>query len=113
AMVRSEKFQGGLFEAESGILNPYRHVRELKRLAEAAGAAVYEATPVDNISRDAKGIRLTTPNGTVTCRKLVIAVNAWSGFIRGLPKIRSRQTPVWTCQVVTAPLSERQWEAID
>lgn len=113
ARVRSAKFQGGVFEAESGILNPYRHVRELKRLAEAAGAEVYEGTPVGNISRDAKGIRLATPNGTVTCRKLVIAVNAWSGFIRGLPKIRSRQTPVWTCQVVTAPLSDRQWEAID
>lgn len=113
AMVRSEKFQGGVFEAESGILNPYRHVRELKRLAEAAGAEVYEGTPVGNISRDPEGIRLTTPNGTVTCRKLVIAVNAWSGFIRGLPKIRSRQTPVWTCQVVTAPLSHRQWDEID
>jgi glycine/D-amino acid oxidase-like deaminating enzyme len=90
AMVRSEKFQGGVFEAESGILNPYRHVRELKRLAEAAGAEVYEGTPVANIARDAKGIRLATPNGTVTCRKLVIAVNAWSGFIRGLPKMTLR-----------------------
>ncbi len=113
ALVRSTKFQGGVFEAESGILNPFRHVRELKRLAEEAGADVFEDTAVNNIARDAGAIRLTTPNGVVTCRKLVVAVNAWSGFIRGLPRIRSRQTPVWTCQVVTAPISERQWEEID
>jgi len=111
--VCSERFQGAVFEANSGILNPFKHVRELKRLAEEAGAVVYERTPVLNITRTADGIELATQNGTVTCKKLVIAVNAWSGFIKGLPKIRSRQTPVWTSQVVTEPLSDAQWAEIN
>jgi len=110
--IHSERFQGAVFEANSGILNPYKHVRELKRLAEEAGAIIHELTPVLDISRFGDMIRLRTPQGSVDCRKLVIAVNAWSGHIMGLPKIRSRQTPVWTSQVVTAPLTEAQWAEI-
>ncbi len=110
--VGSKKFQAAIFEAGSGILNPYKHVRELKRLAENAGAEVFENTPVTHVARNGQAIKLTTPNGTVTCKKLVIAVNAWSGFIQELPKIRSRQVPVWTAQVVTAPLSQAQWDEI-
>jgi glycine/D-amino acid oxidase-like deaminating enzyme len=110
--VHSPRFRGAVYEANSGILNPFKHVRELKRLAEAAGAIVHEGTPVLNVERSGDVIRLVTPRGTVTCDRLVIAVNAWSGFIRGLPKIRSRQTPVWTSQVVTEPLTDAQWNEI-
>lgn len=110
--VRSARFLGAVNEANSGILNPFKHVIELKRLAHNAGADIYENTPVSNVSRTGHTITLTTPSGTVVCKKLVIAVNAWSGFINGLPKIRSRQTPVWTSQVVTQPLSPAQWNEI-
>ena len=96
----------------SGILNPYKHVRELKRLAENVGADVYENTPVISVGRTGNAIKLQTASGTVTCKKLVIAVNAWSGKIRGLPRIRSRQAPVWTSQVVTEKLSDEQWKDI-
>ena len=110
--VNSGKFRGAVYEANSGILNPFKHVKELQRLAENAGAEIFENTPVNNVSRAGDTITLETPNGKVTCKKLVIAVNAWSGFINGLPRIRSRQAPVWTSQVVTAPLSEEQWAEI-
>ncbi len=110
--INSPRFRAGVHEDNSGILNPYKHVRELKRLAEKMGAIVYEHTPVTNVERRGGTITLHTASGTVSCKKLVIAVNAWSGKIRGLPRIRSRQTPVWTSQVVTEKLSERQWKDI-
>lgn len=110
--IHSPRFRAGVYEANSGTLNPYKHVRELQRIAEAAGAIVHEDTPVTWIDRNGGEIVLQTPTGTVTCKKLVIAVNAWSGRIQGLPRIRSRQTPVWTCQVVTEKLSARQWDEI-
>ncbi|MEE9375575.1 MAG: FAD-dependent oxidoreductase, partial [Rhizobiaceae bacterium] len=112
ASIHSPQYKAGVFEANSGILNPYKHVRELKRIAEQYGAAVYENTPVLNIERSAGKITLHTPEGNVTCNKLVIAVNAWSGKIVGLPRIRNRQTPIWTSQVVTEPLSAQQWKDI-
>jgi len=110
--IRSSHFQGAVFEANSGILNPFKHVRELKRLAEEAGAQVFEETPVTNVARTGDRIELSTPSGTVVAKKLVIAVNAWGGHVQGLPKIRSRQVPVWTSQVVTEPLLPAQWEEI-
>lgn len=110
--IRSPRIQDGLYERNSGIMNPFKQVRALKQLAEDAGADVFENSPVELVQRGAADIILTTPGGTVRCRKLVIAVNAWSGFIRGLPKIRNRQVPVWTQQVVTQPLTDAQWREI-
>ena len=110
--IHSPKFQGGLFEQNSGTLNPYKHVRELKRIAQSVGAIIYEGTPVTQIDRNDQYITLVTPHGRVRCRKLIIAVNAWSGQIQGLPRIRSRQTAVWTAQVATAPLTDQQWQDI-
>jgi glycine/D-amino acid oxidase-like deaminating enzyme len=112
ASIHSPRFRGGVFEAQSGILNPFKHVRALKRIAEQFGAEIYEHTPVVRIERRPDCIRLHTNTGILSCKKLVIAANAWSGEIRGLPRIRNRQAPVWTSQVVTEPLSDEQWDDI-
>ena len=105
-------YQGGLFERETGIMNPCKHVRELKRLAEAAGARVLEQSPVVRIRHEGGRIRLETPEGCVRAEKLVLATNAYSRGVPDLPRIRSRQAPLWTYQVVTEPLSESLWESI-
>ncbi len=62
AEVDSPAFLGAWWEPRCGLLNPAKHVRELKRVAVHAGAEVYEHTPVTAISR---GTRLTvrTPGG--------------------------------------------------
>ena len=112
AEFRTERYLGAIYERETGILNPCKHVRELKRLAVAAGVAVYEQSPVELISRPAGKIHLQTPAGGVTADKLVLATNAYSGTLKGLPQLRSRQIPMWTFQVVTAPLSAAQWESL-
>ncbi|MDJ0847067.1 MAG: FAD-binding oxidoreductase [Myxococcota bacterium] len=112
SQIHTPRYQGGLFERETGIMNPCKHVRELKRLAEAAGARVFEQSPVVRIRREGGRIRVETPEGCVSAEKLVLATNAYSRAVPDLPRIRSRQAPVWTYQVVTEPLSEAQWESI-
>jgi glycine/D-amino acid oxidase-like deaminating enzyme len=108
----NDRYLGGLFERESGLLNPCKHVRELKRLAGEAGARVFEQTPVTGVRREGSCIRLQTPGGAVRAQKVVLATNAYSRRIPDLPRLRSRQAPVWTFQVVTEPLSEDQWASI-
>lgn len=112
AEFRTDRYAGAIYERETGILNPCKHVRELKRLAEATGVVVYEQTPVTLISRAGDRIDLRTPKGRVAARKLVVATNAYTRSLKGLPKLRSCQLPMWTFQVVTAPLSAAQWESI-
>jgi len=109
---RTDRYLGAIYERETGILNPCKHVRELKRLAVEAGVDVYEQSPVDLISRPAGKVHLQTRGGALTAAKLVVAANAYTRSLHGLPKLRSKQIPMWTFQVVTAPLSAAQWESI-
>lgn len=106
--IDSPLFLGAWWEPRCGLLNPAKQVRELKRLAQQAGAQVYETTPVEAIERGTR-IRLRTPRGAVTAAKVVLATNAYSHLI---PEIASKQVPVFTHMVVTEPLTPAQRSAI-
>lgn len=108
AEVDSPLFLGAWWEPRCGLLNPAKHVRELKRVAEQSGAQVYERTPVREIT-SGPAFTLRTAGGTVTAGKLVFATNAYSHLI---PGIKFKQVPVFTHMVVTEPLSAQQREAI-
>jgi glycine/D-amino acid oxidase-like deaminating enzyme len=106
--VNSPRFLGGWWEPRSGLLNPAKHVRELKRLAIEFGAQVYEETPVLEIQHNAV-FTLTTPNGRVMAKKVVFATNAYSHLI---PQLKRKQVPAFTHMVVTEPLTQAQIEPI-
>ncbi|WP_236198785.1 NAD(P)/FAD-dependent oxidoreductase [Pseudomonas pseudonitroreducens] len=108
----SERFNSAIYESATGYLNPCKQVRALKGLAESAGVTIHESTPVTNVERSAAAITLTTPAGTVTCDKLVVATNAYSRQVPDTRALQARQVPLWTYQVVTEPLSAQQWDSI-
>ena len=102
--VDSPLFLGAWWEPRCGLLNPAKQVRELKRVAQEFGAAVYERTPVTEIERGPR-FRLHTPGGVVSAEKIVLATNAYSHLI---PELRSKQSPMFTHMVVTEPLTPEQ-----
>ncbi len=106
--VNSPRFMGGWWEPRSGLLNPARQVRELKRLALQFGALVYENSPVTEIHRDT-AFTLLTPQGKVVAKKIIFATNAYSHLFPGL---RRKQVPAFTHMIVTEPLSQAQLEPI-
>jgi glycine/D-amino acid oxidase-like deaminating enzyme len=108
AEVDSPLFLGGWWEPRCGLLNPAKHVRELKRIALEVGTEIYEETPVMDIKRGNK-FALTTPSGMVRSDKVVFATNAYSHLI---PQLRSKQIPAFTHMVVTEPLTEEQLASI-
>lgn len=108
----SEQFAGGIYESETGHLDPCKQVRALKQLAESAGVILYETTPVTNIQRTASAIIVETPNSKITADKIVVATNAYSRHIPDTRRLQTRQYPLWTYQVVTEPLSNAQWDSI-
>jgi glycine/D-amino acid oxidase-like deaminating enzyme len=112
AEFQTERYAAAIGETETGILNPCKHVRELKRLAKEVGATIHERTPVLKVERIDGGVRLQVPNGSVRAGRLVVATNAYSIALQGLPTLRARQIPIWTFQVVTAPLTPTQWASI-
>ncbi|HSB64930.1 MAG TPA: FAD-binding oxidoreductase [Anaerolineales bacterium] len=106
--VNSPRFLGGWWEPRSGLLNPAKQVRELKRLAIQFGARVYEETPVLEIQRAADFI-LTTPGGKVRAKKVIFATNAYSHLI---PQLKRKQVPAFTHMIVTEPLNQAQLEPV-
>jgi len=106
--VNSPRFLGGWWEPRSGLLNPAKQVRELKRIAIQYGAQVYENTPVTEIHR-AEDFILATPQGKVNAKKVIFATNAYSHLI---PELKRKQVPAFTHMVVTEPLSQAQLEPI-
>ncbi|OGN88599.1 MAG: oxidoreductase, partial [Chloroflexi bacterium RBG_13_48_10] len=106
--VNSPRFLGGWWEPRSGLLNPAKQVRELKRLAMQFGAQVYEETPVTEIHREAD-FSLVTPKGKVSANKVIFATNAYSHLF---PELKRKQVPAFTHMVVTEPLSPAQLEPI-
>jgi glycine/D-amino acid oxidase-like deaminating enzyme len=108
----SDRFNGGIYETGTGHLNPCKQVRALKNLAESAGVVVYEMTQVSGIERLPSSVAINTPGGRVTADKIVVATNAYSRQVPDTRRLKTRQFPLWTYQVVTEPLSEKQWESI-
>ncbi len=108
AEINSPIVLGAWREPRCGILNPAKHVRELKRVAQAAGALVYEQSPVIEVKRASK-FTLRAPQATVTADKIVFATNAYSHLI---PELKRKQVPAFTHMVITEPLRLEQLSSI-
>jgi glycine/D-amino acid oxidase-like deaminating enzyme len=106
--VRSDSFRCGVFDPHPAILNPAKLARGLKALAERVGVRVYEQTPLVEL-RDGDAITLTTPQGRVHARAVVLAVNGYGAALGFMP---ARIVPVHTYIVLTEPLDSRQLESI-
>lgn len=108
----TDRFVGGYYEANTGLLNPCKHVRELKRLAESAGVDIYEMSRVTHVERSGNALVVNARDGKVTADKVVVAGNAYSHGVHGPRGLANKQFPLWTYAVVTEPLSPQQWESI-
>ncbi len=97
-----EGWLGGWTDMSGGILNPVEFARGLARAALAAGAQVFETSPVTDLRRLGTDWRATTPGGQVTARRVVLATNAYAGQL--WPGLARSFFPLRVFQVATQPL---------
>ena len=74
----SNRVVAGAWCAGEGKINPLTATNALARAARHAGARIEEFTPVDGIQRDGTGYELTTPRGTISAQRVLIAAGGWS-----------------------------------
>ena len=98
-------FTLGFLEPKGGILHPGRYVRALADIATAAGATIYEDTPVTKIHEDGDRVRVVTERGDVNARYAVIGTNAYT---RSLGRLRSRAVRLQVQLFQTEPLTDAQ-----
>jgi glycine/D-amino acid oxidase-like deaminating enzyme len=72
------RFAGALLDRRAGTIQPLAYARGLAAAAVRAGARIYSGSPVLSMTAEGRGWRLTTPQGAVAARTVLVATNAYS-----------------------------------
>ncbi|MBV9785366.1 MAG: FAD-binding oxidoreductase [Acidisphaera sp.] len=97
--IGSDFYFGGTVTEEAGALHPAKLHREIRRLAERAGALIRGKARVMTITRIPGGYRLGTARGVVDADQVVVATNGYTGALT--PDIRRRLVPVSAYMMAT------------
>lgn len=71
---------GGELDPHSGQINGAQLTRALRPVLQAQGVAIYEGTPVLKV-REGASYTLTTPQGEVQAKAIVVATNGYTGAL--------------------------------
>ncbi len=110
AVLKTDRYFQALHFPRALHVNPLNYALGLAAAAEAAGARLYEETPV--LSIDPAGIRkrIVTPQARLRAQHVVLAGNVHLGKIA--PRVSETLLPIWTYVLVSEPLGERLPQAI-
>lgn len=100
--VGSTRFFGGIRDTGTGHINPLKLVVGTAKVAAAAGAQLFENTKATGISAANGRVTVTTPAGTVTADKALVAVNAYGGDLE--PVSAAHVMPIGSFIGATPPL---------
>jgi glycine/D-amino acid oxidase-like deaminating enzyme len=103
-LTGTDHWFGGWTNRTGGRINPLGYARGLARAVLSAGGVIHTRTPAIAIDRARGRWTVSTPHGSVTADRVIIATNAYS---TGLwPGFREEVIPVRSYQMATAPLSD-------
>lgn len=95
-------YESGLFTPGTVILQPALYARGFAEGLRREGAQIFETSPVTGLDRTGPDWRATTPKGSVTAPKVVLATN---GHVQSFGFFRGRLIHTYTYASMTRPLS--------
>lgn len=98
----STAYFGGTRDIGTGHIHPMKLVIGTARVAALAGAQLFEGTPSTGIISSGGKVKVSTPRGTVTAQKCLIAVNAYGGTLE--PVSAAHIMPIGSFIGATVPL---------
>ena len=98
----STAYFGGTRDTGTGHIHPLKLVIGTARVAAAAGAHLFEQTPATGIASGGGKVRVTTPKGTITAQKCLVAVNGYGGALE--PVSAAHVMPIGSFIGATVPL---------
>ena len=102
-LVGTDVYAGGTLDHGAGHIHPLRLALGLAKAAAAAGARIYENTPVISITPGAPNI-VAGDHGRMTADHIILATN---GYVGGLDaQVSARVMPINNYIVATEPLGE-------
>lgn len=107
--VATDRYHGGLFDAQGGHIHPLNYALGLARAAIAAGVRIFEDTPAIAMDHGTP-VTVTTPQGKVTAAHGVLACDADIGSVE--PGLGRMMMPVINYNVTTRVLGEGEARAL-
>lgn len=101
-LIGAPGYQGGWLHRGGGHINPYAFTLGLARGVAGEGVQIFEHSPALRLDREGEGWRVTTPEGEVRARYVVLATAAHTGDL--WPGLAQSLVPVTSYQTATAPL---------
>jgi glycine/D-amino acid oxidase-like deaminating enzyme len=98
----SSHYYHGIRDTGTGHIHPLKLLAGLARVADAAGADIYEMTPATAIRQSGGKTLIDTPSGTITANRVLIATNAYIGKLE--PVTSAHVMPIRSFIGATAPL---------
>ena len=99
----SSAVTGAVFEPGVASVQPAKLVRGLRRMALLKGVRIFEGTPMTWLQTGRPPI-VHVPNGQITAKRVVLALNAWAGEI---PRFRRNVLQVAGDQLLTEPIPDK------
>ena len=110
ARVHSPSYVGALFDPDgTALVDPARLVWGLERACLSLGVRIYENSRVTRIEDVVDAVRVHTPYGAVTAKRVALGTNVFPSLVR---KVRKYVVPVYDYALVTEPLSDAQMASI-
>ena len=113
ALVPSPAYCGGELDHGAGHLNPLALALGMARLAQQAGAQIFEMSYAQSITHAATASgksTVQTDQGRVICDHVILAGNGYLGDLSG--KVAARVMPLNNFIIATAPLGDRAAQAL-
>ncbi len=111
ATTRSDLFKSGLFTKADAGVHPAHMVSGLAEQASAAGARIFENSPVTNITPHGfDSVTVTTGKGAVSGYLVLLGTNAYSQLIDDF--FQDKILPVRGHVLVTSPVDTQLWEPV-
>lgn len=110
ADIASPSYIGGLrVRSGYGLVDPARLAWGLASVAQASGVRIHEHSKVIRLRGEGGAVRVTTASGSIICRRVVIATNAYPAPLR---RLRPFIVPVYDYVLVTEPLGPERWASL-
>lgn len=103
-VVGSQAYPGALLDMRAGSIHPLEYVRELARVAQAAGVRIHTRTPASRLERTRNGWIVHTKQARFAAGTVLVATNGYTDSL--VPGLARTLLPVNSFQIATAPLDE-------
>lgn len=100
--IGSDYYHGGVVYGDYASVDPGRYHAGLLGLARKAGAQLFAQCPASGLAPDKDGVTVTTPQGQIRARDVVLATNGYSGGLS--PWHQRRVIPIGSYIIATEEL---------